>query len=110
MADTGLHDFRDLKTAVWTLPLSHTGVFGEGLEKKLKDRQELNKQICVLLPEVSRKRRSFFFSETHSKPWKWPWFNDEKPYSHNRGSPSTIAVPLTQIQDVYLQKRLYQHR
>ena len=100
MADTGLHDFKDLKTAVWTLPLSHNGVFGEGLEKKLKDRQELSKQIGDLLPEVSRKKKSSS-SETQSKPWKRPRFNDEK--STIRGSLSTFEVPLTQTQDVHLQ-------
>ena len=78
MADTNLHDFKDIKSHLWSLPLSHTGVLGDGLEKKLKDRQELNKQIGDLLPEVDRKRKSYNMDD---RQWKRPRFNEDKPYS-----------------------------
>jgi hypothetical protein len=70
LADTGLHDLRDIKDHLWTLPLSHTGVFGDGMEKKLKDRKEMNSQLSDLLPEVGRKRK--FPDSTSSNQWKRP--------------------------------------
>ena len=57
MEETGLSELKDVKQHVWNLPLSHKGVFGEGLEKTLRERQELNKQISDLLPEMDRKRK-----------------------------------------------------
>ncbi|KAH3840431.1 hypothetical protein DPMN_113880 [Dreissena polymorpha] len=70
MADTGLKEFKGTKTHVWELPLTHDGVFGERLEKKLKERQEINKQLSVLLPEVDRERK---FPSTSATPSGTQW-------------------------------------
>ncbi|KAH3876451.1 hypothetical protein DPMN_000294 [Dreissena polymorpha] len=68
--------FKDIKTHVWELPLTHDGVFGGGLEEKLKERQEINKQLSDLLPEVDRKRKFPISSATASgAQWKRPHFN-----------------------------------
>lgn len=57
MADTGLADIKDVCTPIRNLPLSHEGVFGEGIQVKLNERQEMNKQIADLLPEQKYKRK-----------------------------------------------------
>lgn len=53
VADTGLHDFKDLQKAAWTSTLSGECIFGKDFEKKLKDRQEKDKQLSELMPEMS---------------------------------------------------------
>ncbi|KAH3790277.1 hypothetical protein DPMN_168473 [Dreissena polymorpha] len=55
MADCGLYDSREVRNQIWNLPLTHEGICGSGLEQKLKERVEMNKQISDLLPEVDRK-------------------------------------------------------
>lgn len=54
-ADTSLLEFKDLqqKTAI-TFPLSGEGVFGLEFEKKLKGRQEKNKQLSELMLEIKK--------------------------------------------------------
>ena len=46
-ADTGLNEFKDLQKTALTAPLSGEGVFGPEFEKKLKDRQEKDKQCSA---------------------------------------------------------------
>lgn len=55
VADTGLHEYKDLQKTALTAPLSGEGVFGPEFEKKLKDRQEKDKQLSDLMPEFSKK-------------------------------------------------------
>lgn len=73
--DTGLIDLKDIKGHAWDLPLSHEGVFGSGLEKKLKDRQEINKQLSDLLPEVNQKRKFTSSDRSGQNQWKKPRYN-----------------------------------
>ena len=42
VADTGLHEFKDLQKTSLTAPLSGEGIFGAEFEKKLKDRKRTN--------------------------------------------------------------------
>ena len=71
VADTGLHDFKDLQKAALTSPLSGEGIFGPDFEKKLKDRQEKDKQLSELMPEMNKKqfmkRKSNFQAESNAK-------------------------------------------
>lgn len=100
MEDTGLAELKDIKPHVWNLPLSGKGVFGDGLEKTLRDRQEMNKQISDLLPEVDRKRKSVSYSS--GPQYKKPRYSGPKddrsyrpPYNNygsqgkNTGRPAT---------------------
>ena len=68
VADTGLHEFKDLQKAALTAPLSGDGIFGEEFEKKLKNRQEKDKQLSDLMPEMNKKpftkRKSTFQSDS----------------------------------------------
>ena len=50
--DTKLGGIKDLSPDLLALPLSNSGVIGEGLEKTLKDRSEKNKQLKEVLPEL----------------------------------------------------------
>lgn len=84
VADTGLHDFKDLQKSALTSPLSGEGIFGSEFEKKLKDRQEKDKQLSELMPEMNKKsfgKRKSSFS-TDSSNQKKPRQSDEsyKPY------------------------------
>ncbi|WAR23233.1 hypothetical protein MAR_036902 [Mya arenaria] len=79
MADSGLNDSKELKNHIWSLPLSQSGVFGVGLEHKLKERQGINKHISDLLPDFDKrnKRKMPGASDQH---WKRPPFSDvERP-------------------------------
>lgn len=70
IADTGLHEFKDLQKAALTSSLAGDGIFGEDFEKKLKNRQEKDKQLSELMPEVGKrsflKRKSSFPSESQA--------------------------------------------
>ncbi|XP_052245405.1 uncharacterized protein LOC127854419 [Dreissena polymorpha] len=68
MADCGLNDSREVRNHIWNLPLTHEGICGSGLEQKLKERVEMNKQISDLLPEVDRKPK-----RKNSAPVDQPW-------------------------------------
>ena len=89
VADTGLHEFKDLQKTALTAPLSGEGVFGPEFEKKLKDRQEKDKQLSDLMPEFGKKfygkRKNPFPSESPSqkKPRK---SEDSYNKSYNRSS------------------------
>ena len=67
VADTGLHEFYLQKVAL-TASLSGEGIFGPDFEKKLKDRQEKDRQLSELMPEIGKKpylkRKSSFYSES----------------------------------------------
>jgi hypothetical protein len=71
MADTSLQDVRNLKNHIFRYPFSHEGVFGTGLEQKLKERKKLNNhfKICCL-PETDRKRKLPPSSATTGFYWK----------------------------------------
>ncbi|KAH3753733.1 hypothetical protein DPMN_188376 [Dreissena polymorpha] len=71
IADCGLNDFREVRNQIWNLPLTHEGIGGSGLEQKLKERVEMNKQISDLLPEVDRKSKRKN-SAPVDQPWKRP--------------------------------------
>ena len=68
VADTRLHEFKDLQKTALTSPLAGEGIFGEEFEKKLKNRQEKDKHLSELMPEVGKrsflKRKSSFPSES----------------------------------------------
>ena len=65
MADTGLHEFKDLQKTALAAPLSGDSVFRPELfERKLKDRQEKDKRLSDLMPEFSRK----FYKRKNSYP------------------------------------------
>lgn len=89
MADTGLHEFKDLQKSALTSPLSGEGIFGSEFEKKLKDRQEKDKQLSELMPEFSKrafgKRKSSFSADSSSQ--KKPRQSDDS-YRPNRSSDS----------------------
>ena len=71
VADTELHDFKDLQKAALTSPLSGEGIFGPDFEKKLKDYQEKDKQLSELMPKMNKKqfmkRKSNFQAESNAK-------------------------------------------
>ena len=89
VADTGLHEFKDLQKSALTSPLSGEGIFGPEFEKKLKDRQEKDKQLSELMPEFSKrafgKRKSSFSADSSSQ--KKPRQSDDS-YRLNRSSDS----------------------
>ena len=68
VADTGLHEFKDLQKVALTAPLSGESIFSPDFEKKLKDRQEKDKQLSELMLEIGKKpylkRKSSFYSES----------------------------------------------
>lgn len=85
IADTGLDDFKDLQKAALTSPLSGEGIFGSEFEKKLKDRQEKDKQLSELMPEMNKKfygkRKTPFQAESSSQK-KFRQHEDfNKPYN-----------------------------
>ena len=55
IADTGLHEFKDLKKVALNAPLSGEGIFSPDFEKKLKDRQEKDKRLSELISEIGKK-------------------------------------------------------
>ena len=61
-ADTGLHDFNDLKKTVANALLSSDGIFGPKFERKLKEKQEKDRQLSDLIPEkmFSDKKKQTF--------------------------------------------------
>lgn len=91
VADTGLHEFKDLQKAALTSPLSGEGIFGPDFEKKLKDRQEKDKQLSELMPEISKKpfmkRKSQFQSESNVKKAR----HNEDSYRPYRGNASNTS-------------------
>ena len=54
MADTRLHEFKDLQQTALTAPLAAEDIFGPEFEKKLKDRQEKDRQLTDLMPETKK--------------------------------------------------------
>ncbi|KAK3093551.1 hypothetical protein FSP39_017216 [Pinctada imbricata] len=71
IADTGLHSVKDVQAKIQNLPLSGDGVFGTGLEEKLKQRKDQKEQLSDLLPEYtgsnamkSQKRKFSYFSDS----------------------------------------------
>lgn len=54
VAETGLHEFKDLQKAALTSPLSGQGIFDAEFEKKLENRQEKDKQLSELMPEMNK--------------------------------------------------------
>ena len=71
VAYMGLHEFKDLQKTASTSPLAGEGIFGEEFKQKLKNRQEKDKQLSELMPEVDKrsflKRKSSFPSVTSSE-------------------------------------------
>jgi len=71
IADTGLESLKDISAKVLDLPLSGDGVFGKGLEAKLKDRKEQKDQLSDLVPELfDNKKRKWQPSSTFERPEK----------------------------------------
>lgn len=88
IADTGLHEFKDLQKTAITSPLSGEGIFGPEFEKKLKDRQEKDKQLSELMPEMNKKfygkRKTPFSSDSSNQ--KKPRQSEDSYKSYNNRS------------------------
>ena len=70
ISDTGLNTLKDVQSKVLFLPLSGDGVFGKGLEDRLKHRKEQKDQLNDLVPELQESRSSKRkFSIQQSKTW-----------------------------------------
>ena len=69
-SDTGLDTLKDINVKVLDLPLTGVGVFGKGLEDKLKDRKEKKDQLNDLVPEISEKKRQWSSSGSFDRPDK----------------------------------------
>lgn len=104
MEDTSLHELKEIKNQIWNLPLSSEGVFGSGLEKTLKDRQEKNKQMTELLSEVDKnnnRKRSIpsTVSFAPEPQWKKPKYEDKRPRTqsstnaHQNRTPQNTGRP-----------------
>ena len=67
VADTGLLEFKDLQKTALTYPLAGEGIFAEEFEK-LKNRQEKDKQLSELMPEVGKRsflKRNLLYHQIH---------------------------------------------
>lgn len=88
IADTGLHEFKDLQKTAITSPLSGEGIFGPEFEKKLKGRQEKDKQLSELMPEMNKKfygkRKTPFSSDSSNQ--KKPRQSEDSYKSYNNRS------------------------
>ena len=69
IADTGLHEFNDLKKTATEAPLSSEGIFGPDFEKKLKELQEKDKQLSDLMSDkkYNGKRKQNFQSDSSNQ-------------------------------------------
>ncbi len=95
--DTDVDSIQDVNKHLSTLPLTSTGVFGGGLEDKLRQRHE--KKLKELLPELgqlttkatapsSYKRKHDSYTENY--PYKQPRL--DKPYSAGRYTQHRAAI------------------
>ena len=75
--DTGLYQFKDLQKTAMKAPLSGEGVFGSEFEKKLKDRQEKDKQLSDLMPEFKRPNKRKNNDSAESNTQKRPRQSDD---------------------------------
>ena len=93
MADTGLHEFKDLQKTALTAPLAAEGVFGPEFEKKLKDRQEKDRQLTDLMPETKKwnKRKNPYFQDNLVQ--KKSRLSDDRPYRTSSYQASTYRRP-----------------
>ena len=72
-SDTGLSSVKDVNTKIHCLPLSDEGVFGKGLEEKLKQRKDQKEQLSDLLPEYhANKQQKRKFSGNSSSYYDGP--------------------------------------
>ena len=72
-SDTGLSSVKDVNTIIHCLPLSDEGVFGKGLEEKLKQRKDHKEQLSDLLPEYhANKKQKRKFSGNSSSYYDGP--------------------------------------
>ena len=72
VSDTGLNAVKDIQSKIQGLPLSAEGVFGPGLEEKLKQRKDQKEQLSDLLPEYSggsNKQQKRKYSSTGSSSY-----------------------------------------
>ena len=84
VSDTGLNAVKDIQSKIQGLPLTGEGVFGPGLEEKLKQRKDQKEQLSDLLPEYSggsNKQQKRKYSSTGSSSYydsgsRW---NNKKP-------------------------------
>ena len=93
VADTGLHEFKDLQKTALTAPLAAEGVFGPEFEKKLKDRQEKDRQLTDLMPETKKwnKRKNPYFQDNLVQ--KKSRLSDDRPYRTSSYQASTYRRP-----------------
>lgn len=74
VSDSGLNTLKDLHSKVMFLPLTGEGVFGSGLQDKLKCRKEQKEQLTDLVPEFfgnkapKRKSQDFENRATNKQP------------------------------------------
>ena len=80
ISDTGLNTLKDVQSKVLFLPLSGDGVFGKGLEDRLKHRKEQKDQLNDLVPELQESRSSKRkLGNQQSKTW-----TDDKRWSSKK--------------------------
>ncbi|XP_060560765.1 uncharacterized protein LOC132720622 [Ruditapes philippinarum] len=57
VSDSGLNTLKDIQSKVMYLPLTADGVFGSGLQSKLKNRKEQKDQLTDLVPEFFERQK-----------------------------------------------------
>lgn len=96
VADTGLQDYKDLQKTALSAPLSSDGIFGKDFEQRLKERQEKDKQLTELMPELNKryvipKRKATTAPDSFGSNFKRVKYSTEssyRPYKYDR-SPNT---------------------
>ena len=53
--DTGLDEYKDYSSSVLAMPLTREGLLGSKFDDKLKAKQEKNKKISEILPNLENK-------------------------------------------------------
>lgn len=102
-SDSGLNTLKDIQAKVLYLPLSHEGVFGKGLEDKLKARKEQKDQLDDLMPELGdgkrgNKRKSDMNRDNWGSNYKIPRTSHRSSDSRDFGN-SKISYTRTPLRD-----------
>lgn len=94
VADTDLYEYKDLSNTALYSPLSGESMFGKDFEKRLKERQEKDRQLSDLMPELTKKaikRKSSLSFEAGSKKPRYESNNSYSSYRQYR-APSQQAT------------------
>lgn len=100
VVDMGLENVKDLYKQADLLPLSSEGVLGTAFETKLKNRQEKNKEMKHLLPELeSRKNQSLKRKSSSGNQYgdKQRRYNDYSRNFNSRSYSNDYRSPLSQL-------------